>query len=188
MVRRFQADRPVPISMRDRLLCAAGRAPSAGFTQGTEYLALDADADRDRFWNATRTDRSGPEDSWLTGMRTAPLLVVCWSNKQAYQDRYGRVDKGWQRPIERRWPVPYWDIDAGFGALLMLLDAVDQQLGACFFGVPPDRVTALRKAFAVPGEFTPVGVVAVGFPAPGARAQQSRTRRDANDVIHLGRW
>jgi hypothetical protein len=35
---------------------------------------------------------------------------------------------------ESHWPVPYWDIDAGMAALLMLLTAVDG-LGACFFGV-----------------------------------------------------
>ena len=36
--------------------------------------------------------------------------------------------------------MPYWDVDAGMAALLMLLTAVDEGLGACFFGVPPDRV------------------------------------------------
>ena len=36
----------------------------------------------------------------------------------------------------RRWPVPYWHIDTGMAALLILQTAVDEGLGACFFGIP----------------------------------------------------
>jgi len=35
--------------------------------------------------------------------------------------------------------VPYWHIDTGMAALLILQTAVDEGLGACFFGIPPDR-------------------------------------------------
>ena len=83
-------------------------------------------------------------------MRRAPLLIVPLSNKSAYLDRYAEPDKGWTDRDESRWPVPYWDVDAGMAALLMLLTAVDEGLGACFFGVPPDRLAAFREAFGVP--------------------------------------
>ena len=76
-------------------------------------------------------------------MRRAPLLIVPLSNKAAYLDRYAEPDKGWTDRDEARWPVPYWDVDAGMASLLMLLTAVDEGLGACFFGVPPERVAAL---------------------------------------------
>ena len=97
-------------------------------------------------------------------MRRAPLLIVPLSDKSAYLDRYAEPDKGWTDRDESRWPVPYWDVDAGMAALLMLLTAVDEGLGACFFGVPPERIDAFRAAFGVPEDYRPVGCVSVGYP------------------------
>ena len=87
-----------------------------------------------------RPPTAGPPTAWLTRMRRAPLLIVPMSDKAAYLDRYAEPDKGWTDRDESRWPVPYWDVDAGMAALLMLLTAVDEGLGACFFGVPPERI------------------------------------------------
>lgn len=187
MVRNFEPGRPLSQAARDRLLSAAMRAPSAGFTQGSEFLVLEHSADRDRFWAAAGGgDRA--TGRWITGMRRAPLLVVCFSHRQAYVDRYREPDKH-DDDLAARWPVAYWDIDAGFAALMMLLDAVDQGLGACFFGVPSDRVDAVRAAFGVPGGFRPVGVVAVGHAAPDHRpASLSRPRRHVAEVAHFGAW
>ncbi len=39
----------------------------------------------------------------------------------------------------------------GIASLLILLGAVDEGLGACFFGIPPERFEAYRAAFDVPG-------------------------------------
>ena len=40
---------------------------------------------------------------------------------------------------EARWPVPFWHMDAAMASLLILQTAVDEGLGACFFGIPPER-------------------------------------------------
>ena len=188
MVRDYDPDRPVPPEVRERLLEHALRAPSAGFTQGWAFLVLEDAADRDLFWSVT-TSTDAP-DGWLTRMRRAPLLVVPLSSKAAYLDRYAEPDKGWTDRDEARWPVPYWDVDAGMAALLMLLTAVDEGLGACFFGVPAERVDALREAFGVPATHRPVGVVSVGYPGTGDRRSPSlrRGRRGVEDVVHRGRW
>ncbi|MGY1743302.1 MULTISPECIES: nitroreductase family protein [unclassified Blastococcus] len=188
MVRDYDPDRPVPPEVRERLLAHAIRAPSAGFSQGWAFLVLDTEEERAAFWAAT-TD-GGTPDGWLTRMRRAPLLVVPFSCKDAYLDRYAEPDKGWTDRDEARWPVPYWDVDTGMAALLMLLTAVDEGLGACFFGVPADRVGALRSAFGVPEAYRPVGVVAVGHPGDGDRRSPSlrRGRRGVDEVVHRGRW
>lgn len=188
MVRDYDPDRPVPPEVRERLLEHALRAPSAGFTQGWAFLVLEDAADRDLFWSVT-TSTDAP-DGWLTRMRRAPLLVVPLSSKAAYLDRYAEPDKGWTDRDEARWPVPYWDVDAGMAALLMLLTAVDEGLGACFFGVPAERVDGLREAFGVPATHRPVGVVSVGYPGTGDRRSPSlrRGRRGVGDVVHRGRW
>jgi nitroreductase len=187
MVRNYDPARPVPPTVRDRLLANAVRAPSAGFTQGWAFLMLENPEERARFWAATSGD--GPPDPWLAGMRNAPLLIVPLSHRQAYLGRYAEPDKGWTDRDEARWPVPYWHIDAGFAALLMLLTAVDEEMGACFFGIPPERTGAFRRVFGVPEEFTPIGVVSVGYPAPDRRSPSLRRgRRPMADVLHHGAW
>jgi nitroreductase len=190
MVRRYD-DRQVDRAAVDRMLANALRAPSAGFTQGWAFLVLDRPADVDRFWSSTApADGSGPS-GWLSGMRTAPVVIVPMSSRSAYLDRYAEPDKGWSDRDESRWPVPYWHVDAGMAALLLLQTAVDEGLGACFFGIPGERVDAFRTAFGVPGAFAPVGAVNVGHRVDDAGAAGSparRARRPVEEVVHRGRW
>ena len=188
MVRDYDPGRPVPPDVRERLLEHATRAPSAGFSQGWAFLVLETAEERDRFWAATTG--GGTPDGWLTRMRRAPLLIVPMSDKGAYLDRYAEPDKGWADRDEARWPVPYWDVDAGMAALLMLLTAVDEGLGACFFGIPPERIAAFRAAFGVPDGFRPVGCVSVGYPGADDRRSPSlrRGRRPVEEVVHRGSW
>jgi nitroreductase len=187
MVRNYDGDRPVPAEVRERVLANALRAPSAGFSQGWAFLVLEDAADRDRFWKATADD--GVPDSWLAGMMRAPLLVVALSHKDAYLDRYAQPDKGWTDRDEAHWPVPYWDIDTGMASLLMLLTAVDAGLGACFFGVPPEKHAQFRATFGVPDPYTPVGVVSIGYRAEDTPSPSlKRRRRTVEEVVHRGHW
>jgi nitroreductase len=188
MVRNYDPARLVPADVVDRILRHAIHAPSAGFSQGWGFLLLESAADRERFWAAT-TPESWGQGRWLAGMRRAPLIIVALSNKEAYLDRYAEPDKGWTDRDESRWPVPYWHIDAAMAALLMLLTAVDEGLGACFFGVPPERIGSFRAEFGVPDRFTPVGALTIGYPAPDRRSPSLRRgRRDISEVVHRGRW
>jgi nitroreductase len=187
MVRTYDPDRPVPPELVDKLVKHALRAPSAGFSQGWGFLVLSSPADRDRYWSVTSF---GPDaDDWMRRMRQAPLLIVALSNKSVYLDRYAERDKGWTDRAEDRWPVPYWDVDTGMAALLIHLTAVNEGLGSLFFGVPADKVGAFREAFGVPEAFTPVGTVAVGYPAPDKRSPSLRRgHRPVDEVVHHGRW
>jgi nitroreductase len=191
MVRNY-ADRPVDPAAVERVLANALHAPSAGFTQGWAFLLLDTRADVDRFWSVC-TPPGAPEspDSWLRGMRTAPVVIVPFSDKAAYVGRYAEPDKGWTDRDEARWPVPYWQLDAAMASLLMLLTAVDEGLGACFFGIPGPRTDAFRAEFGVPEGHTPVGAITLGhrtddLGSPGSAAR--RSRRPVEEVVHRGRW
>jgi nitroreductase len=187
MVRNFDPARPVDPATRERLLANALHAPSAGFSQGFEFLVCESEAERERFWRATAPPGGDPAGAWLEGMRRAPLLVVPLADRDAYLDRYAEPDKGWTDRDEARWPVPYWHIDTGFAALLMLLTAVDAGLGACFFGIPPGSMAPFRAAFGVPERLVPIGALAIGHPAPD-RASPSlrRGRRRPEQVVHRG--
>ncbi|MBV9581622.1 MAG: nitroreductase family protein [Chloroflexi bacterium] len=187
MVRSFEP-RPLPRDVVERIVRNAQRAPSAGFSQGWAFLVLDGSQQTRTYWDAV-----GPTDAaafrWQD-LYTAPLLIVCLSNKHAYLDRYAQADKGWTDRSESHWPAPYWDIDTGMAALLMLLTAVDAGLGALFFGMPPEKVPSLRATFGIPEQYAPIGTVAVGYPKPGDPPSRSlsRGRRPADEVIHRGRW
>ena len=186
MVRRY-TDEPVDPAALDRMLEHATHAPSAGFSQGWAFLVLDRPDDVNRFWSATTPDEA--DSGWLEGMRTAPVVVVPLASKDAYLDRYAEPDKGWTDRDESRWPVPYWYVDAGMASLLMLLTAVDEDLAACFFGIPAAQVGAFRAAFGVPEGQTPVGAITVGHPAPDRRSPSLRRgRRGVDEVAHRGRW
>jgi len=188
MVRAYDPSRPVPADVRERLLENALRAPSAGFTQGWAFLVLESQEERASFWSAT-SDDGEPADPWLAGMRQAPLIVVAFSNRSAYLDRYAEPDKGWTDRDEARWPVPYWHIDTGFASLLLLLTVVDSGLGACFFGVPPEHMARLRAAFGVPEEYAAIGAITVGYGAPDRKSPSLRRgRRPVKEVVHRGAW
>jgi len=188
MVRAYDPDRPVPLRTLDTLLAAAIRAPSAGFSQGWDFVVLSTPEERAGFWAVT-ADPDVEPDSWLLGMRTAPALIVCLSDRERYLDRYAEADKGWTDRDQSRWPVPYWDVDTGMAAMLILLTAVDQSLGACFFGVPPAVCPALLEHLAAPATRHVVGVISVGHPAPDRRSPSLRRgRRSVADVAHCGRY
>jgi nitroreductase len=187
MVRSFER-RALPREVVERILRNAQRAPSAGFSQGWAFLALEGDADTQRYWDAVGPD-DPPGFSWQD-LFNAPLLIVCLSDKSAYLDRYAEPDKGWTDRSETHWPAPYWDIDTGMAAMLILLTAVDAGLGALFFGIPPEKIDTFRATFGVPPTLHPIGTVAVGYPKPHDRPSPSlkRGHRPAAEVVHRGHW
>ena len=187
MVRNYR-DAPVDPEVIDRVLAHALHAPSAGFSQGWAFLRLDERADVERFW-AAATPAGRGRDSWSAGLRRAPVVIVPMSSKAAYLERYAEPDKGWTDRDETRWPVPYWHVDAGMASLLMLLTVVDEGLGACFFGIPPEQVGTFREAFGVPDDYTPVGAITIGHRADDRCSPSLRRgRRPVDDVVHRGRW
>lgn len=193
MVRRFRPD-PVEDEALARVVAAARRGPSAGFSQGTEVLVLRTDADRAAFWDAATPPEAPSEGAWRQGLSGAPVLLVFWSDPGRYLARYARADKADTAAKVGRpggdpgdWPVPWWDVDTGMAALLVLLAATDEGLGACLFGVPGDRADAVRERFGSPASLRPVGVVALGAaaePQPSSR----RERRPVGEQLHEGRF
>ncbi len=189
MVRTYSSQ-PVDPTVLDRILENALHAPSAGFSQGWAFLVLDEPAQVERFWRRTAGDALDAPDSWLRGMTTAPVVIVPLSHKDAYLDRYAEPDKGWTDRDEARWPVPYWHLDTAMASLLMLLTVVDEGLGACFFGIPPEAVDGFREEFEVPDSHMPIGAITVGHRAgsAGTRGSAARGRRPLTEVVHRGSW
>jgi nitroreductase len=180
MVRTFTGE-PVPAASLDRILRNAVRGPSAGFSQGQAFLVLTEAADRERFWAVAA---GAVADS----ARTAPLVIVPLSCKRVYLDRYAQPDKGWTDRDEARWPVPFWHIDTAMAALLILQTAVDEGLGAVYFGIVPEAVAPFREAFGVPGDQEPIGAIVIGYDGEAEKRDLRSRRRDLGELVHHGRW
>lgn len=188
MVRDF-SDQPIERSLIEQLLANATRGPSGGFSQGSAFLVL-TDPDRRRmFWETT----SGPDwrgESESEPLIRAPVVVLPLAHKQAYLDRYALPDKA-HTPLSREehWPAPYWDIDTGFGVMLMLLTAVDLGLGALFFAIFQGE-DALMNALGVPPGYRAIGALAVGHPTPGERSKPELPtgRRPLGQVVRWEHW
>ena len=180
MVRTFTGE-PVPAACLTRILGNAVRGPSAGFSQGQSFLVLTEEPDRSRFWEVGG-------DAIAESAQTAPLVIVPLSCKRAYLERYAEPDKGWTDKDEARWPVPFWHIDTGMAALLILQTVVDEGLGAVYFGIVPEQVAPFRSAFGVPDDQEPIGAIAIGYDAEAAKRDLRSRRRPLDDVVHYGRW
>jgi nitroreductase len=180
MVRTFTAE-PVAKDSLDRILGNAVRGPSAGFSQGQAFLVLTEPEDRQRFWSVAG-------GAVAESARTAPVVIVPMSSKRVYLDRYAQPDKGWTDRDEARWPVPFWHIDTGMAALLILQTVVDEGLGAIYFGIVPEAVQPFRDAFGVPGDLEPIGAIAIGHDAEQVKRDLRSRRRPLDDIVRYGRW
>jgi nitroreductase len=188
MIRNFTDD-PIEEGAAERIVKAGLRAPSAGYSQGYGLLVLDTAEQRARLWATHTPSAAGWTPETAAGIKRAPLVISILTSKDVYLDRYALEDKGWTDRDESRWPVPYWHVDAGCVAMLLLLAAVDEGLGALLFGIVPADIPAFREAFGVPTNYDVVGCVAIGHPDPDApRRDLSSRRRSEQSLVHRGRW
>jgi nitroreductase len=179
MVREF-TEEPVAQASLDRILANAVRGPSAGFSQGQAFLVLTGDHLK-RFWAVT-------DDEMPPSVQAAPVIIVPMSCKRIYLDRYALPDKGWTDRDEAHWPVPFWLIDTGMAALLILQTAVDEGLAAVYFGIVPEQVDPFREAFGVPADHEPIGAIAIGHSAETSVRDLKARRRPASESFHYGHW
>jgi nitroreductase len=185
MIRNYLAT-PVDPGALERILDAAGRAPSAGHSQG-QYLVVVTDA-------ATRKAIAelGNEAQYVASgmppwMSTAPVHLVICIREEDYHDRYREPDKVKDDGTEMDWPVPYWWVDAGAMLMLVLLATVNEGLSAGIFG--SHRLQGLKDLLHVPDDVAPVGIVTVGHAASTeTTGSAKRGRKSPEQVVHRERW
>lgn len=183
MVRAYRPD-PVDPAAIERILGAAVRAPSAGYSQGQSFVVVTGEVTRKRIAEVCREPafRARGFAPWISA---APVLVVPCVHEATYRERYAEPDKACSVP-PRDWPVPFWWVDGGAALMLLLLAAVDEGLAAGFLAADP---TGLRAVLGIPAEVAPLGVVTIGHPAPDRRSGSLlRGRRPASEVIHRECW
>lgn len=193
MVRSF-TDEPVDADIVRRIVDAARRAPTAGNSQGVEFVVV-TDA-------ATRRAIAAPSDELFAKsghhnfVAQAPVHVVICARAETYKARYRESDK--QRAVQgldedRLWRVPFWFSDAGAAKMLILLGAVAEGIAAAFVGVLPHRHDAVHELLGIPDDVEIVGVALLGHAAADAASfgdvsARPRARRPYDEVVHHERW
>lgn len=190
MTRSFDG-RPVPPEVVDRVLAAGLRAPSAGFTQGWAYVVLEGEQTA-AVWRAIEDEawRERRQADGRSGRERAPVVILALCSPDAYTSRYSAPDKlGSGLDRADAWPAPYWFCDTAMAAMLMLLAAVEEGLGALWFGLFRGEAEVLA-ALGVPAGWRAVGGLALGWPADDDRpsASVARGRKGVEEVVHRGRW
>jgi nitroreductase len=185
MIRKFDAQ-PVSRALIEGIVGAGVRSPTAGFSQGCSFLILDDPGAVATFWSFVHPQPAPAGGRW-DGLRRAPVIVLPLADKQAYLDRYAEPDKaGLGMAEESGWPAPYWEIDAAFATMAILLAATNAGLGAAFFAIARGEAELLAALAVPPGRQT-IGAIALGWPAPEQPASPS-TARPRRDLIHWGQW
>jgi len=188
MVRAF-TDQPVPSEVLNRILALAVRVPAAGNTQGLDLVVLEGEQ-TSRYWDASLPIERRAAFPWPR-LLDAPVLLIPVSSPDAYLERYSEPDKAHSGlgVGAARWSVPYWYVDSAFSAMIALLAAVDEGLGAVFFG-QFEHEDAIKNALGIPADRRPVGTIALGYAAEQQRLSKSaqRPRRGVDEIVHRGGW
>lgn len=187
MVRAYEAE-PIPRETLERIVATVRRAPSAGFSQGQRLVVVTDPELRKAIGDAVGEQFYVDQGfaPWISG--AAALVVVC-TREDDYHDRYRQPDKLVEGD-EIEWPVPYWHADAGAAAMLILLAAIDEGLGAGVFGIPAQNMEAVRKILRVPDDVAIVEVITLGVPAEDKASDKlsSRGTRPRRSLDELVRW
>ena len=188
MVRAFETS-PVPSNVLDHILDLARRVPAAGNTQGLDLVVLEGEQTQ-RYWDASLPTERRAAFPWRR-LLDAPVLIIPVSWPAAYVERYGEHDKARTGlgESEESWSVPYWYVDTAFSAMVAMLAAVDEGLGALFFG-QFEHEGAVKNALGIPEDRRPIGTIAIGYAAEEQRPSASlkRPRRPFDEVVHRGGW
>jgi nitroreductase len=190
MIREFE-QRPIADDVLNRVLEVARHAPSGGFSQGFDFIVLTKPEELEWFYRTT-DDPTDPESFPGRDSKVAPACIVLpFTNKRLYLDRYAEPDKiEFGMDKEENWPVPFWTVDTAMVVMLILLAAVDEGLGAWYFGITRGETDVMRD-LGVPASCKLLGVIALGYPSSTQTPRGSvftKRRRPFEEMFHFGRW
>ncbi|CAN5905087.1 hypothetical protein BH23ACT10_BH23ACT10_21850 [soil metagenome] len=182
MVRHYHPD-PVDPAVVERIIDAARRGPSAGFTQGIDFVVVTDDAMRGQIAEVCREPEyiAQGRQPWVS---VAPVHVVPCVSPGSYRRRYAEADKANSRGPDG-WDVPFWLVDGGAALMLLLLAATSEGLGAGVLDIA-DR-DGLRDVLGIPTDVEPLCLVTLGH-AADAQPPSSASRRPRRALSDQLRW
>jgi FMN reductase [NAD(P)H] len=185
-VRRFE-DAPVDRAVLEQIARLAQHVPSGGFSQGQRLVIVTDPEQRRRVAATCNEDEYAAEGygHWIS--YCAAQFIPCVS-REIYLRRYREPDKLAEGEAQDEdWPTPYWWVDIGMTAMVVMLAAHDAGLAAGFAG--PQDISALKAVLGLPDEFHPIGVIPVGRPLPDKRSPSlKRGWVQFEDFARWERW
>ena len=103
----------------------------------------------------------------------APLVIVVVSDTRRSARRYG------ERGVNF-----YSIIDGSFAAMLILLAAVNEGLGACFVAAFHDR--EVQQVLGLPSAVRPIGIISIGYCAKDPRSSRAGPKHAPSIVPGMG--
>lgn len=163
MIRGFTGE-DVSDGSLERILDLASRFPSAGHTQPQEFVIVRDPAVKRELARAALGQ---------TFLGDAPVVIAVVSDTDRPRPRYGR------RGVEF-----YSVVDGAFAAMLVLLTAVNEGLGAAFVAAMDDD--AVSEVLDLPRHVRPIGLIGIGHPAEAAGERVAR--RPRSEIVHRDRY
>jgi FMN reductase [NAD(P)H] len=191
MVRAYTRE-AVPRATLDRIVGTIRRAPSAGFSQGQRFIVVTDDERKRGIAEAVGEEYYVEQgfDQWISG--AAAIVVVC-TREADYHERYQQPDKLDTDGSEIVWPVPYWHVDAGKAAMLVILASIDEGLATGVFGFPDERMAQVRELLGVPADVALVEAITIGHSgndevSDRASSRGTRPRKPLDDLVRWQTW
>jgi len=185
---RAYSDRLPDRAIVDQLVDIARRAPTAGFSQGIDFVVVDEPSLVAKFWALVADPEDADEPQ---GVDADPMVVIVLSDPGRYIARYSDPDKiEFGLDDEEAWPVKFWDVDAGMAAMQLQLAAVNEGIDTWFFGVANGE-TELRDLLSIPETRQMIGVIALGYRTDDEMpvgSATTRARRALSEQLHRNGW
>jgi FMN reductase [NAD(P)H] len=185
-VRRFE-DAPVDREVLEQIARLAQHVPSGGFSQG-QRLVIVTDPEQRRRAAETCGEEFYDAEGYGRWISTCAAQFIPCVSREIYLARYREPDKLAEgEEADENWPTPYWWVDIGMTAMIVMLAAHDAGLAAGFAG--PQDIAALQAVLGLPEEFHPIGVIPVGRPLADKRSPSlKRGWLPFEDYVHWDRW
>ena len=163
MIRQYDTQRQISDEIVMKLIRNAHRAPSAGHTQVQEFVIVRNAIIKKKLRKAA-VDQEYVEQ--------APVLIVVCSDTSRSVSRYGS-----------RGTEFYSVIDGAFASMLILLTAVNEEIGACFVGAFDDN--KVSEILGLPKNVKPIGIICIGYPD---EKPEKIERIDINALVHYEKY
>lgn len=157
-IRRYR-DVKVEKEKIDKVLRAAMQAPSAYNQQAWEFIVVEKEGDLKKLSDMSKYSKL---------IEKSPLTIIVLGNKKNML-----VEECWQQ-------------DLGAATQNILLEAVNQGLGAVWMAVTPfeDRMEFIRSMFNLPEYIIPYSAVSLGY----SEDENKFIDRFNPDKVHYGKW
>lgn len=165
--RAFDTERAVPMEFLERMVAIAHAAPSCYNDQPWRFLITDKEK-TPQAHAAVAEALAEANKKWAEAV---PVLIVVVAH-----DTFARNGK----------PNRWGSYDSGAAAISMVYEAANLGLMAHQMGGFDEAL--ISRTFAIPKEYTPMAVMAVGYEAKEAPALSPKERNPVKEQFFWGKW